>query len=85
MIKKDFRYKEAGILDKTHFRFFTKNSIIRLFEESNFRIINIQGISETKRIFFKLFDLITLNFFHDMKYRQFAVVVKNNIYESTKK
>lgn len=31
LLKGDFSYQDAGILDSTHLRFFTKNSIIRMF------------------------------------------------------
>jgi len=34
IIKKDWEYKETGILDKTHFRFFTKNSMKRMIVNS---------------------------------------------------
>lgn len=30
---RDFRYRPAGILDRTHLRFFTRRSAVRLFEE----------------------------------------------------
>jgi len=33
---KDFRYEPTGIRDKTHLRFFTRLSSIKLFEESGF-------------------------------------------------
>jgi len=61
-----WEYVEAGILDKTHLRFFTQRSLIKLFEESGLiikklipqippRFINRFGISLTlggfKRIF----------------------------------
>lgn len=41
----DFRYRSSGILDKTHLRFFTKKSIIRLFEETGFQVEKIEGIA----------------------------------------
>ena len=33
-------------MDKTHYRFFTKKSIYKLFSELNFNIIDIKGINK---------------------------------------
>lgn len=77
--KKDFLYKECGILDKTHLRFFTKKSIKRLFEESGYEIIIIEGIRRySKRLRFFIFNILSFNFFSDTQYLQFAVVAKKN-------
>lgn len=40
LLNNDFKYTEYGLLDKTHIRFFTKNSIIDLMNELNLNIIN---------------------------------------------
>ena len=34
----DFRYEEAGLLDKTHLRWFTRQTIIEMFDQTGFRI-----------------------------------------------
>jgi 2-polyprenyl-3-methyl-5-hydroxy-6-metoxy-1,4-benzoquinol methylase len=34
----DFKYTEAGILDKTHLRFFTKKNMIELLEDNGFQV-----------------------------------------------
>ena len=44
LLKGEFTYKEAGILDKRHIRFFTLQSIIAMFTECNFKIENVSGI-----------------------------------------
>lgn len=36
-----FNYEEAGHLDKTHLRFFTIETAIRMVEESGFNVINV--------------------------------------------
>lgn len=39
LMNNNFNYKEIGLLDNTHIRFFTYNTIIRLFQESNLEIV----------------------------------------------
>ena len=46
LIKKDWGYKEEGVLDKTHLRFFTLNSIKRDFLNNQFHIEKLYGINE---------------------------------------
>ena len=36
-------YEDAGLLDRTHFRFFTKYEIVKLFEEAGFTIEQIES------------------------------------------
>jgi 2-polyprenyl-3-methyl-5-hydroxy-6-metoxy-1,4-benzoquinol methylase len=42
VFKGEFTYRESGTLDITHLRFFTKKSIRKLFEESNFKVLRIE-------------------------------------------
>ena len=35
----EFRYEESGLLDKTHLRFFTRQTIFEMFDNTGFRII----------------------------------------------
>lgn len=42
VFKGEFTYRENGTLDITHLRFFTKKSIRKLFEESNFKVLRIE-------------------------------------------
>jgi len=36
-----FEYRDTGILDNTHLRFFTKKEIVKIFEDEGFRICRI--------------------------------------------
>lgn len=45
-----FEYRERGILDNTHVRFYTKRTIRREIENAGFRIITIRGSSVPIRL-----------------------------------
>lgn len=51
---RDWRYVDQGILDKSHLRFFTRKSILRMFKDLNFDTEVLVGIGEV--------SLSTLNF-----------------------
>ena len=76
LLSKDWKYEEAGIFDKTHLRFFTKKSIIRLFEESGYQVTSIEGIRPTDSKKFTLFNLATLGYWKEAQFLQFAVTAK---------
>lgn len=74
LIYKEWEYKESGILDTTHFRFFTKKSIERMFKSANLYLLSQQGINATHTWKFRLFNMLTLGFFNDTKYMQFVCI-----------
>jgi hypothetical protein len=45
-----FEYRERGILDETHLRFYTMRSIKREIERGGFRIIAVRGSSVPIRL-----------------------------------
>ncbi|HPT14014.1 MAG TPA: class I SAM-dependent methyltransferase [Bacteroidales bacterium] len=73
LIKKDFQYKSSGILDYTHFRFFTQKSINRMFAESGYELKISKGINGTNSLKVKLFNIIILNYFSDIKFMQIGI------------
>jgi 2-polyprenyl-3-methyl-5-hydroxy-6-metoxy-1,4-benzoquinol methylase len=76
IVKKDWEYKDSGILDATHLRFFTQKSIRRMFENSGFFIINIQGINKIKYWKFRFLNFVTLGLLNDTKYLQYVCIAK---------
>lgn len=76
LIDKNFEYKDSGILDRTHLRFFTKKSIIKMFKELNYEIVSIKGINPLRSRKFELINFLLFNFLEDSRYLQFACVVK---------
>lgn len=80
LVQKNWEYTESGILDSTHFRFFTKKSIVNLFDKSGYVIEKLNGINKTKSTKYQLFALFINIFFFfnhsDTLYLQFAVRAK---------
>ena len=72
----DWDYKDHGVLDKTHLRFFTYKSIVKLFNELAFEISKIEGIHPTSSRTFKLLNMLLLGTIGDIRYKHFAVVAK---------
>ncbi len=78
---KDFKYENAGVMDKTHLRFFTKKSMIRLFADTGYKILKIEGINKTTSfIFFNVLNFLLFKTQEDMKYPQFVVVAQSMDY-----
>jgi SAM-dependent methyltransferase len=80
ILEKDWRYEESGIRDRTHLRFFTEKSIIRLFENTGFRVVTAVGINEkwwerdklARRLLFRFFPHWT----RDMRHVEIVVIAE---------
>jgi 2-polyprenyl-3-methyl-5-hydroxy-6-metoxy-1,4-benzoquinol methylase len=69
-------YKDHGVLDKTHLRFFTSKSIVKMFNVLDFDILRMKGIHPTSSRTFVLLNLILLNALSDVRYKHFVAVVR---------
>ena len=80
LFKRDWKYTDDRILDITHYRFFTKKSIRRLFEENGYEVQKIKGVNRTKSFAFfpfaLLFNVLFLFSQLDIFYMQYATVAK---------
>jgi len=80
LFQKDWHYREAGILDKTHLRFFTKKSLLRTLNELDWDVTLIKGINRYGSNRFGprlvLSYLGQLLFGTDSAYMQYAIQVK---------
>jgi 2-polyprenyl-3-methyl-5-hydroxy-6-metoxy-1,4-benzoquinol methylase len=76
LLKKDWEYKDEGILDRTHLRFFTEKSLRRFLEECGLVIQDLRGINSflkrkpTPRSLLRRFFVFLLG--KDTQYRQFG-------------
>jgi 2-polyprenyl-3-methyl-5-hydroxy-6-metoxy-1,4-benzoquinol methylase len=80
-----WEYRDSGVLDRTHLRFFTKSSIVNMFEREGFALDSVCGISTnsattyTSRRLRRAYEVVNALFlgkFDDMKFVQFAVVAR---------
>lgn len=69
----DWKYQDEGILDRTHLRFFTRKSIERLFRETGYEVVMLEGIYPSYGMKFTLLNILTLGYISDFKFFQFAV------------
>lgn len=76
VIHGNWDYKDHGILDKTHLRFFTCKSILKMFNQLGFEILELEGIHPTSSRTFKLLNIVLLNSLSDIRYKHFAAVVR---------
>lgn len=44
LLKGEWNYEEAGVLDATHLRFFTKKSAVEMFEKTGLTVEKVQGV-----------------------------------------
>jgi SAM-dependent methyltransferase len=76
VFRRNWDYTERGIMDFTHFRFFTINSIRKMYENLDYEIMTLEGINPTKSLKPWPIIILTLGLFSDIKYLQFATVAK---------
>ncbi len=74
--RKNWDYTDNGIMDKTHFRFFTIKSIRKMYEGQGYKVLQHEGINATRSIRPLLLNMLFLGRFSDIKYLQFATVAQ---------
>lgn len=74
VFRKDFPQQDSGIFDRTHLRFFTRKSIRRMFKTSGFTMRRMKGINARYRPLGLLLTLVSLGYFADVLYVQYACV-----------
>jgi 2-polyprenyl-3-methyl-5-hydroxy-6-metoxy-1,4-benzoquinol methylase len=74
VFRKDFPQEDSGVFDRTHLRFFTRKSIVRMFEGSGFTVQRIKGINAYMPYYGVLLAVLTFGYFADIFYLQYACV-----------
>ena len=73
---KDFQYADWGVMDRTHLRFFTQKSIVRMMTEQGYEVNTIHGINGRKSIRFELLNALFFNALSDARHQQIVCVAK---------
>lgn len=74
LFKGEWKYEQAGVMDKTHFRFFTKKSIARMYEDAGFKVLKNIGINRGKSIKPDLINILAFGTMYDIRFPQIATV-----------
>ncbi len=77
LLKRDFKYEKAGVMDETHMRFFTQKSIKRMFVNAGYEPVTLEAINKGKSIRPLFYQLVSLGLIgRDISYPQFAVTAR---------
>ena len=81
LVRKDFKYVDAGILDRTHLRFFTKKSLLRMLTELGLKVVMIKGLNTDNSFSSNFLNILSFNNLEDTLHLQYLAVCqvdKNN-------
>ena len=87
LIARDWEYRDSGVLDRTHLRFFTERSLRRAFGRHRYEIEMFRGINGGFRLMrhdvqrrYKLFGIaalvLSLGYFSDIRHPQFGFRIR---------
>lgn len=71
---KDWVYTDSGILDRTHFRFFTRKSILRFFEENKYQVEVCQPLNAINSTKWRIMGWLTAGYTADFLPMQYGIV-----------
>ena len=67
-------YRGHGVLDRTHLRFFTRKSIVKMCKKLTFEVITLEGMHPTSSRTFKVVNVLAFNRLADCRYKHYALV-----------
>lgn len=80
LIEKEWRYSDEGVLDVTHFRFFTRASIDRMFKGAGYESIELTGINSFVSGWkFSLLNMFMKEYVDDIQFLQFSIVARKSM------
>jgi 2-polyprenyl-3-methyl-5-hydroxy-6-metoxy-1,4-benzoquinol methylase len=76
LIRGQWRYTDSGVLDRTHLRFFTRDSVRRMSEDLGYEVECLEGInalpSGRMKWLLHLLTALSFGFLRDLRFQQFA-------------
>lgn len=79
LVQGQWTYRERGILDKTHLRFFTKKSAIQLMTGSGLKLTFIKGLGLQSKSISSMLNMITLGLFWEFFASQYLIAVEKHV------
>ncbi len=76
ILQKNWEYEGHGIFDKTHLRFFTNKSIVKMYTDQGYTIVSHKGINRTRSLKPYLYNIPFFFTAMDMFYLQYATVAR---------
>lgn len=76
VVRGDWEYRDEGIRDRTHLRFFTRSGMRLLFDRSGYRLRQQTGINPTRSRLFRLCNILCCGGLAEMRFLQFACVAE---------
>jgi|SRR6185312_8749007 SAM-dependent methyltransferase len=77
VFKNDWEYQDRGILDRTHFRFYTTRSAENLLRKNGYVVETVVGINQPAlSLPYRLLFCLAPKFFYWMRFPQFAIVAR---------
>jgi 2-polyprenyl-3-methyl-5-hydroxy-6-metoxy-1,4-benzoquinol methylase len=58
LLQGKWTYQDAGLMDKTHLRFFTKTEIEKMFNECGYNVVNIESIVVSNEVYDKVISYL---------------------------
>lgn len=73
VVRKKWEYRDQGVLDRTHLRFFTETSIVELCESAGLSVKTIKGINPVSYAWrLRLLNIMLLGMLSDMRFMQYG-------------
>jgi len=79
VVRGNWDCKDYGILDRTHLRFFTYKSLVKMFPRLGYELLTIEGLEPEPTLparIVKILNLLLFNVFVDTRYHHFACVAR---------
>ncbi len=72
VLRGNWNYVDAGVLDRTHLRFFTRKSMIEMFTNAGYSVERVEGLTKPKKPYKKLL----MAMFGDFRTIQYCIVAR---------